>query len=458
MFRQKAFLATRQLVKWLNEPMTPYLPKDPHQLIAALSRDRVSLELNTFDLCCLVSLALRAERDTLASFDGDTLSDLFEQVCEVVEPEAENPRKRATHAIQHLRDQRMLARIDGAGMVRAGEFALTGFATALVKHLIDDEALTRENLTLLTRTLLAQLAALKSEATRASSTEAWQENVIAPLRITVSDLVAGIDRRQRGLDTAQAEVQREIAEMLKEQWFTGIGQAQALLDETTRTLTEITEVLLRDTPQFTSLLLDIQMLAERAGVLEAQEAAQRVANELDRVAVWGSVRQRTWSDYYQYVHRYVRDVVRIDPERALSQRLRDQLVRWVEARFHLVTAEPTSITLLSDVSPALERPAVTRPRTVRDVAPAPVTPDDAELDLTPLVHAALVAGAVSLAEVTSQVLTALPEARRFAAAGQVAACVARVTRPLADRERPWVSVCETFEIEDWGLVPGRRKP
>jgi chromosome partition protein MukF len=43
------------------------------------------------------------------------LVDMFEQVCDVVEPGADNPRKRATLAIQRLREKRMLARVDGAG-------------------------------------------------------------------------------------------------------------------------------------------------------------------------------------------------------------------------------------------------------------------------------------------------------------------------------------------------------
>ena len=86
------------------------------------------------------------------------LIDVFEQVCDVVDPGAENPRKRATRAIQRLRDQRMLARVDGAGIVRAGEYALTRLAAAVVEYFFADEALTRESLTLLTGTLRAQLA------------------------------------------------------------------------------------------------------------------------------------------------------------------------------------------------------------------------------------------------------------------------------------------------------------
>ena len=344
-------------------------PKDPNTLVAALSRDQVSLELSTFDMCCLAGLYLRADRDALASFADDALIDLFEQVCDMVEPGAENPRKRATHAIQRLRDQRMLARVDGGGVVRAGEYTLTRLAAAVVEYFLADEALTRESLTLLTRTLLGQLAEVKAAASRADSPEAWSSQIIGPLRVTVGDLVGGIDRRQRGLDAAQEQVQKDIANLLQADWFGAVDEAQSLLDTTTATLAELNEVLLRDTHQFVALLQEIHDLAEAAEVVEAQEAAQRVIEHVDRIAVWGDARQRAWSEYYQYVHRYLRDVVRLDPDRALSQRVRDQLAGWTSSRFHLVVTRAQSIRLLRDVSPRIERPAVTRDRADRDRPP-----------------------------------------------------------------------------------------
>ena len=88
------------------------MPSDPSRLIAALARDRINLDLKTLDLCFLAGLYLRADWASLASFEEDVLIDMFEQVCHVVDPGAERPRTRAAHAIQRLRDQRMLARVD----------------------------------------------------------------------------------------------------------------------------------------------------------------------------------------------------------------------------------------------------------------------------------------------------------------------------------------------------------
>jgi chromosome partition protein MukF len=431
-------------------------PADPNAMVAALSRDKAHLELSTFDLCCLAALHLRADRDALASFDEDTVVDLFEQVCDVVDPGADNPRKRATHAIQRLRDQRMLGRVDGAGVVRAGEYAITRLAAAVVEYFLADEALTRESLTLLTRTLLGQLAEVKGEATRATTPEDWRDRVVGPLRITVGDLVGGIERRQRGLDAAQERVQHDIAGLLQADWFGAVDEAQALLDTTTDTLTELNEVLLRDTHQFVALLQEIQGLAEAADESDAIEAAQRVTEHVDRIASWGQARQRAWSDYYQYVHRFLREVVRLDPDRALSQRLRDQLAGWTERPFHLVVAEAPSIRLLRDVTARVDRPAVQRSRADREPPPAAVSPEDTALDVDALIRAAIDDGARSLGEITALVLDAVPAPHRFAAAGHVAARVAAIARARADRERAWVPVTERLVVEEWSVT--RRDP
>lgn len=423
---------------------------DPNRILASLARDRVTLDLKTVDLCFLTGLYLRADKAALASFEEDALVDLFEQVCDVVEPGAENPRKRATHAIQRLREQRMLARVDGAGVVRAGEYALTRLAAGVVEFYLNDEALSRESLTLLTGTLRAQLAEILAASKRAATEDAWRAEVTGRLRVTVSDLVAGIERRQRGLDAQQQEVQGKIATLLQADWFSAIEQCQSLLDATTTTLRELNEVLLRETQHLLALLQEIQTLVAAAGNADAEEAIQRVIEHVDRIGAWGGARQRAWSEYYQHVHRYLRDVVRLDPDRALSQRLRDQLAEWPVSPFHLAVAHAPSIRLLRALEARVERPPVGRPRADREPDPAWVAAADAVADLDAQVLEALEAGAASLAEVTSQVLAHVPQApARYAAAGRIVDAVARLARVNSERERPWVSATDRLDIEDW---------
>lgn len=429
---------------------------DPNRVLAALARDRVAVDLKTVDLAFLAALYLKGDQAALASFDEDRLIDLFEQVCDVVEPGADNPRKRATHAIQRLRDQRMLARIDGKGIVNAGDYTLTTLGSAIVKFFLEDEALTRESLTLLTGTLRGQLADVLAKARLADSTAAWREQVAGPLHVTVAELVGGIERRQRGLDAQQEALQAEISALLSQNWFEAVEHCELLLEQTTGTLRELNEILLRDTNHLLALLQEIQNLAIAAEQADAEAAAQRVTEHVDRIGAWGRSRQDAWSDYYQYVHRYLRDVVRLDEDRALSQRLRDQLAAWPRQPFHLLVANGGSIRLLRPLEARVERPAVCQPRTDRELELQLVEPEDWSKTLEEQTARSVAAGARSLAEVTAAVLPTLPEPMHYLAVGRVAASVARQFAVECARQQPWVEVSESLEIGDWKLAGARK--
>src|SRR5690606_26049809 len=120
--------------------------------------------------------------------------------------------------------------------------------------------------------------------------EAWRQRVVGPLRVTVGDLVAGIERRQRGLDAQQEEVQAEIAQLLSADWFGAVERCEVLLDTTAKTLRELNEILLRDTHHFVALLQEIQTLAGAAENTDAEETCQRVIEHVDRIAAWGAAR------------------------------------------------------------------------------------------------------------------------------------------------------------------------
>jgi chromosome partition protein MukF len=223
----------------------------------------------------------------------------------------------------------------------------------------------------------------------------------------------------------------------------------------TTTLRELNEVLLRDNSQIQMLLQEIQQDAGAAGATEAEEAAQRVSEQVDRVAAWGGSRQEAWSGYYRYVHRFLRDVVRLDPDRALSQRLLEQLRGWTSRPFALVAASDARIRLLREASIRRERPPVVRPRRDREREPSTVAAGDEGPDLEELVRGARESGATDLAGVARHVLARLDPPEHYRAIGRIASVVGRRYPVRTERERPWVSVNRTVEIEDWALGPAQ---
>ena len=432
--------------------------ESPRRLLENLAGKNVSLSLNSLDICFLAALRLRARDGNLTSFGEERLNEAFRDVCGLTLGGSEGVSRRATAAIQRLRDQRLLTRVDGAGVIRTGEYALTRLATSIVDFFLEDDALTGESLTLLTRTLHVSLAEVREQARAALSADDFRERVAGPLRVTIRDLVDGIERRQRGLDLQQEQFQREIGALLESDWFDAVARCQGLLDGTSATLRELNEVLLRDSHALVSILEDIRELSAARGATEAEEVCHRLSEQLDRIAAWGAARQNAWSEYYQYVHRYLRDVVRLDPTRALTQRLRAQLSGRAGRSFSLVVASSPAMVVPREVAAPVERPPVKRPRAERERPLAEPVLDDREARLEAAVGGALDEGARSLSEVTERVVRELPEAERFATAGRVAELASRLSTPESQRERPWIAVEEGMLIEEWTLRRPEGKP
>ncbi len=426
------------------------MPNVPlHRLIAGLQVQQASLSLDTTDLCFLIAIRAKAETASLTALEEDTLYEVFEMVCEQIDPGAANPRKRATNAIGHLREQRLLVRVDAAGPMRPGEYALTKLAESLVDFFTDEEGLTRESLTLITKTLKSQLADILGHAKRASSADAWRIGIVVPLRVTVGDLVTGIERRQRGMDSHQAEIQARIRTLLERDWFAAVEDCEALLDETTRTLRELDEVLLQDTAQLEGLVLDIEQAAASAGAVDAAEAARRVADQITRVTAWGTVRLRAWSDYFQFVQRFLRSVVRMDPERALSHRLREQITRWPENPFYMAVIRAPSIKLLREDALQLERPPVCRPHVDREGGLTELRGKAKGPPLADQVRQVIDDGACTLAEVLERLLPAIEPKMRYRAIGRIAAAFADHRRVCRDLDREWTAVLDAYLVEEW---------
>jgi chromosome partition protein MukF len=423
------------------------------QSLLAVAKQSPALSLGPVDILFLTALHLRAEHAAIAAFSEGELLDVFREVLALAEPSAENLRKRATHAFARLREQRLVVRVDGAGVMRAGQYTLTRLGTAIVEFYLTEEALTGESLSLLTEGLIGTLGDVLAAARTAEDPDALRKTVVGPLRVTVSDLAEGIARRQRALDSKQEDFQRRVAALLQADWFGALESCESLLEGTSRALRELNEVLLRDTHRLHEVLHELRELAREAAVAEAESAVERVAAQVDRIAEWGAARQRAWSDYHQYVHRFLRDVVRLDPTRALSERLRSQLANPSGRGFALTVAHEPAIVLLREDTKLPERPPVRRERKPREAEPQPEPAEDPEAVLESLVRRALDDGARGLAEVTRRVAEELPEEERYVAAGRVAEIVARVARAERHNERPWLPVADAFVIEEWPVSP-----
>ncbi len=405
------------------------------------------------DLCFVVALHLDSALHGLSALTENQLVDAFDKVCGVVEPESAPAPGRATHAIRRLREQGLLTRVDGAGVLRSGEFALSRLASGIVDFFIEDEALTEHSLQLLANTLLASLGEVREAARRARGDEQWQAKVVGPLRITAAELMLGIERRQRSLDAKQEHFQRRISELLSASWFDAVQECQEILDSTAKALQQLAQLLLHYARKFDEVLQDIVEAAIAADQTTAEAVAQRAMGQVDRIVSWGSQRQRAWSQYYESVHRYLRDIVRLDPSRALTQRLRQQLTS-AQGGSALVVASAAALCVPRALAPVEPPPPVRRPRSAKpegkpEVVPAPPAVDPLQQSLSGWIDE----GVRELSELTARATEGESEAQHYRIAGRVAELAAKLGEPLAEAERAWVPVRSGLAIEQWQVEP-----
>ncbi len=424
---------------------------DLHTTIAGLARARPSLELRTAQICLLVAMRVRTRDEVLAELDEDRLAALYVEVVEVVEGGSRLPRKKATHALESLRRQGLLSRVDGAGLVRAGDYALTRLGVAIADTWLEDEALTRESLVLLTTALRSNVAELLTLAQTSPDSQGW-ERIRQTLRVNVTSLVEGIDRRRRGLDQQQADVQGRVSSLLAEGWFDALEACEALLDDTTSTLGELKDVLMGETSDLLNLLAEIESLATEQAADPAADAAREAQLKVDGIAAWGRARHEAWSEYFAMVQRFLREHVRLDPGRAVSRRLQEGLASWPEEPWYIDVADQRAYLFLRVPSVHANHDPVRRAALDRERALVDVDPDGETANLEQQVRAWLAANAPStLSHALSELL---PRDDPFRAAGRITRQVARLATVSSDRERAWVPVDATLEVEEWTITRG----
>ena len=286
---------------------------------------RPSLELGTVDIASLIALHAGRARTSRRSPSSSS------RTCSRRRAPSSSPRPIRSEA-RHPRDP-AAARAAAArarrwqGVVRTGEFALSRLASGIVEFYLEEDVLTRASLTLLSTTpahsAAADVAAARGCERR--TTSRLGERVRA---------APGHDRRAGRRHRAPPARARSPAGGLpardppaaRGDWFGALDRCQALLESTSATLHELNEVCCatrtRAARRCSRISRSSPPTAARA---RRRHAAHRLMDQIDRIVAWGAARQRAWSEYFQYVHRYLRDVVRLDPTRALTQRLREQL-------------------------------------------------------------------------------------------------------------------------------------
>lgn len=429
----------------------------PEAIARAWSRG-LKLELRTHHLAFIAGIRTWCRHADDPALDDARLREIHRIVDEVAHADPTSAARRATDAIGELHEQRLLARTDTARIARSAEYTLTELAHAIAAFVCDQDRLDRQSLTILTTRIRADLADVRAAAERGGSPAHWDDRVEGPLRLTVGGLIEGIDRRRRGMDAQQEDVRDQIAASLEEGWFDAIAACEELLDSTREAIVELHHTAMQEVQGIHQLLIEIRELSDAADARASVAAVDAVHAQIDRVTAWCESRLTDWSEYHQTVHGFIRGWVRMDRDRAVSQRLRDTIRAYAERPWYLRVTEAEPYLHLREIEVSADRQRARRKRAeVRVPVEAEVVEANPVEALRALVASRLARdGEARLTVLICELLPGLDPDARHRLIGELIEALVHSGRPTPVRAGPWVTALDALEVQELVVKGGAR--
>ncbi len=283
------------------------------------------LNINRLDTAFLAGVHTFAEIRQTFSLKFSELEQVYSIVDELAEGNPESLKQRTHRAIDRLIKNSLLIRVDSGGLSQQPLFDVSPLGESILSYLSADDKLTKQNLTIITSRILSLLSDIRMSLDTSGSARFWEESVIQPLKHVVVELLNAIEKRQRGLDLEQEEVRTEISDLLEKSWLEALEACESLLETTGQTLQELYRTLLSENTAIKQGLNEIYEAAESLGKLPVLNLIDTIYLRLDQLEQWGKERVASWSQYYRRVNDFLQSIVRFDPNRELSQALKENI-------------------------------------------------------------------------------------------------------------------------------------
>lgn len=339
----------------------------------------LQLNLNREDIAFIAGIYTYVDISRNNSLESGDLDKVYTIVNEVSHGNQDSISQRCQSAVERLLKNQLLIRIDGGGISHRPIYDITQLGKAIVGFLSTHQKLTRQNLTIITSRIIGFLAEIRMSLETSGTGRFWEEKVQIPLDCIVGELLGAIENRQRGLDLEQKKVREQISNLLEKSWMNALESCKTLLETTSETLQELYRTLLAENTTIKQGLNEIYEQAESHEQFRVLESIDTIYHRLDQLDQWGKERVSSWSQYYRRVNDFLQSIVRFDPNRELSQNLKEQIRLFSDTPWYLKVIDPEVYRTIRELTlPSPKRRVV---RTITDHQPVEETDDDGNLIL-----------------------------------------------------------------------------
>ncbi len=247
-------------------------------------------------------------------------------------------------------------------------------------------------------------------------TSFWRKGVYAVLKYSVAEIFDRIDLNQRIMDEQQQKVKHDISSLLSQDWQAAIANCEYLLNETSSTLRELQDTLQSAGDHLQAQLLNIQEHIHRRKDLKFVDTLiYTLQMKLDRIVNWGQQAIDLWIGYDRHVHKFIRNAINMDKNRAFSQRLRLSIAEFFDAPWHLTYADAERLRDMRDEEIKLRDDEVTgeMPTELEFEELSLIDDEIQEQVSSMLAHHSVTGEPINIALILKNYLVAHPQANHF---------------------------------------------
>ncbi|MGL5290583.1 MAG: chromosome partition protein MukF, partial [Vibrionaceae bacterium] len=307
------------------------------ETVGWVKQQGLALHLPSDRLAFLIAIKMLSEEES--DLSEAVLHDGFSYVSQGFNQFDETQTQRANNAINDLIQQQLLTRFSSEGSDGVSLYRLSSLAVTIVEFFLDKRQVDSIKLSILLEHLARELEGACAIALETNTREQWDEQVLPRLTFSLEETLGRIDLTQRAMDEQQNGVKEQIAALLNQNWLEAIHSCEKLLQETGQTLRELQDTLDAAGHRLQAGLLNIQEAAQgREDLLHVEALTHALQVRLDVITTWGQQCIELWARYDRHVHKFIRNAIDMDKNRAFSQRLRDSIRNFVNHNFLLKVA------------------------------------------------------------------------------------------------------------------------
>ncbi|GEM_PF-3260629 len=423
------------------------------EAVTSAYENNICLSLDRETMAFLIGIYVYARRpDSEPTMSASDLKEVFRLINLLTSGEDETFERRSNNAINRLKEQGMIARLD---LIGGASYVVTPLGRAVGEHWASIENISERTLIHYATELRLRLEQVLEAANNGGDEQHWQDNVVIPLRETISELVSSLDRRQHTMAAAQKKIQRTISERISADWLSGIEACEKMLGTTGSALEELHSIILRETNSIQEKLGQITDCSLTAHMVDAVEAAETVQGQMEAVRNWADCSFEQWSQYFHRVHDFIRISVRTDPNRHRADRIKRAILFYDQRPWTIAVpdipcyvhireesfVQPTEeIEVTGHVNRPLIEPAVPPNKTLLNKVKAE-TALRLERD-----------GGARLSEIFNDLAPGLSRDEAFSVAGELVSVLASSGRIPINMEREWKSVVGGYDLQEFVVV------